>query len=69
MTSIMDRLRRNPYLEFQQFFTVEEGRMGVVVTFLALMELTRERVVDIVQNEPFGHIYVKAPEAANEVFE
>ncbi|MEJ2401881.1 MAG: ScpA family protein [Xanthomonadales bacterium] len=69
MTAIIDRLRRNPYMEFQSFFTAEEGRMGVVVTFLALMELTRERVVDIVQNEPLGQIYVKAPDAANEAFE
>ena len=69
MTSIIDRLRKNPYLEFQYFFTPEEGRMGVVVTFLALMELTRERVVDIIQNEPMGQIYVKAPDAANAAFE
>ena len=34
--------------------------MGVVVSFLALMELSREHLVDIVQNEPMGRIYVKA---------
>jgi segregation and condensation protein A len=62
MTAIIDRLRDNPYLEFQRFFTVEEGRMGVVVTFLALMELTRERIVELIQNEPMGQIYVKRPE-------
>ena len=62
MTSIIERLRSNPYMEFQFFFTPEEGRMGVVVTFLALMELTRERIVDIIQNEPMGQIYVKSPE-------
>jgi segregation and condensation protein A len=62
MTSIIDMLRKNPYMEFQYFFTAEEGRMGVVVTFLALMELTRERIVDIIQNEPMGQIYVKLPE-------
>jgi segregation and condensation protein A len=62
MTAIIDRLRKNPYLEFQCFFTAEEGRMGVVVTFLALMELTRERIVEIIQNEPMGQIYVKQPE-------
>jgi segregation and condensation protein A len=61
MTSIIERLRKNPYLEFHYFFTAEEGRMGVVVTFLALMELTRERIVDIIQNEPMGQIYVKLP--------
>ena len=69
MTSIMDRLRRNPYLEFHHFFTVEEGRMGVVVTFLAMMELTRERVIDIIQNEPMGQIYLKAPDGALQVLE
>jgi len=62
MTAIIDMLRKNPYMEFQYFFTAEEGRMGVVVTFLALMELTRERIVDIIQNEPMGQIYVKRPE-------
>jgi len=61
MSRVMDLLRTNPYMEFHQFFTVEEGRMGVVVTFLALMELTRERLIDLVQNEPMGKIYVKNP--------
>jgi segregation and condensation protein A len=60
MTRIIDRLRENPYLDFTQFFTAEEGRRGVVVTFIALMELTREQIVDIVQNEPLGNIYVKS---------
>jgi segregation and condensation protein A len=69
MTAIIDRLRENPYLEFHQFFTAKEGRMGVVVTFLALMELTRERVVDLVQNKPLGQIYVKAPESSGRVYE
>jgi len=62
MIRIIDLLRENPYMEFSQFFTLQEGRKGVVVTFLALMELTRERLVDIVQNEPMGKIYIKSPE-------
>lgn len=69
MTRIMDYLQRNPYMEFPEFFTVEEGRMGVVVTFLALMELTREKVVDIIQNEPLGRIYVKTLDAPLRVVE
>jgi segregation and condensation protein A len=69
MTAIIDRLRESPYLEFHQFFTVKEGRMGVVVTFLALMELTRERIVDIIQNEPLGRIYVKTPDARAAAYE
>ncbi len=69
MTAIIDRLSSNPYMEFEQFFNSGEGRMGVVVTFLALMELTRERVVDIIQNKPLGQIYVKSPEASGGLHE
>jgi segregation and condensation protein A len=69
MTAIIDRLRDSPFLEFHQFFTAREGRMGVVVTFLALMELTRERVVDLVQNEPLGKIYVKTPDSSAQAYE
>lgn len=62
MSRIMSALRDNPYIEFHHLFDPEEGRMGVVVSFLALMELTREQLVDLVQNEPFGKIYIKSPE-------
>ena len=62
MSRIMSALSENPYMEFHHLFDPEEGRMGVVVSFLALMELTREQLVDLVQNEPFGQIYIKAPE-------
>ena len=62
MSRILTALRANPYMEFHHLFDPEEGRMGVVVSFLALLELTREQLVDLVQNEPFGQIYVKAPE-------
>ena len=64
MSAIIDRLRDKPYLEFPSFFTVAEGRMGVVVTFLALMELLRERLIDLVQSKPLGQIYIKRPGAA-----
>ena len=62
MSRILSTLRENPYVEFHRLFDPEEGRMGVVVSFLALMELIREQLVDMIQNEPFGQIYVKAPE-------
>jgi segregation and condensation protein A len=69
MSRIIDQLRKSPFIEFPQLFTVSEGRMGVVVTFLALMELTRERLVDLVQNEPLGQIYVKSPDLNETVTE
>ncbi len=62
MSRILSALRDKPFIEFHRLFDPEEGRMGVVVSFLALMELTREQLVDLVQNEPFGQIYVKTPE-------
>jgi segregation and condensation protein A len=62
MSRIINQLRENPFMKFHQLFDSDEGRMGVVVSFLALMELTREQLVDLVQNEPFGQIYIKAPE-------
>ena len=69
MSSVIERLREKPYLEFQSFFTPEEGRMGVVVTFLALMELLRERLIDLIQNKPLGQIYVRRPGSAEAVIE
>ena len=62
MSRIMSALEAKAYLEFQELFDPGEGRMGVVVSFLALMELIREQLVDLVQNEPFGQIYIKSPE-------
>jgi segregation and condensation protein A len=64
MSSIIDRLREKPFLEFPSFFTAQEGRMGVVVTFLALLELLRERLIDLVQSKPLGQIYIKRPGSA-----
>ena len=62
MSRIMSALDGNPYVEFHYLFDPEEGRMGIVVSFLALMELIREQLVDLIQNEPFGQIYIKSPE-------
>lgn len=60
MILVMDRLQSEKFVPFIQLFTVEEGRLGVVVTFLALMELIKESLVEIVQNEAYGAIHVKA---------
>ena len=63
MTDVLARVAAAPgFLPFDTLFDVREGRRGVVVTFLALMELVRESLVDIIQNAPFAPIYVSAPE-------
>lgn len=63
MSRIVQRLKRSEFIEFDQLFDLEEGRTGVVVTFLALLELLREHLVDLVQQELFGSIYLRAPGA------
>ena len=60
MSQVLDTLRGSQFVPFGTLFTVEEGRLGVVVTFLALMELIKEALVEIVQTENFGPIHVKA---------
>ncbi|NIV19282.1 MAG: segregation/condensation protein A [Gammaproteobacteria bacterium] len=61
MTMIMDIIREESYVEFHRLFQPGEGRAGVVVSFIALLELTREALVEMVQNEPLGQIYVTSP--------
>ena len=61
MTNLLVQLRgQSEFQEFIGLFDYREGRQGVVVTFLAIMELVREQMLDIVQNEPFAPIYVRA---------
>ena len=60
MSLVMENLRGNQFVPFVALFTLEEGRLGVVVTFLAVMELIKESLVEIVQSESFGPIHVKA---------
>ncbi len=61
MTYILARVNEaDEFVPFVELFTAEEGRKGVVVSFLALMELIRESMLDFVQNEPYAPIYVRA---------
>jgi segregation and condensation protein A len=68
MLAIMDQLQRAPnrYTPFEALFTLEEGRAGVVVTFMAMLELAKEAMIDIVQNAPLSPIHVRARQVAPE---
>ncbi|UYG01643.1 ScpA family protein [Halomonas sp. PAMB 3264] len=52
------------YTPFEALFTLEEGRGGVVVTFMAILELAKEAMIEIVQNAPLSPIHVRARPAA-----
>jgi segregation and condensation protein A len=60
MTSILDALQNKDFQEFTSFFTLEEGRLGVVVTFLAMLELLKNNLLEFVQAAAFGPIHLKA---------
>ncbi len=60
MSRILTLLQqRQGYVEFADCFELREGREGVVVTFLALLELTKEKMVEITQVAPYAQIHVK----------
>jgi segregation and condensation protein A len=59
MTRVLERARDGQFVEFGAFFSAAEGRAGVVVTLLAILELIKEALIEMTQNEPGGPIYVK----------
>ncbi|MEP5567449.1 MAG: ScpA family protein [Halioglobus sp.] len=60
MSDVLESLTGKQFVPFVSLFSAEEGRLGVVVTFLAVMELIKESLVEIVQTDSFGPIHVKA---------
>jgi segregation and condensation protein A len=60
MSQILLRVSAEHYTPLVSLLMKDEGRLGVVVTFLAVMELIKESLVELVQNEAFGPIHIKA---------
>jgi segregation and condensation protein A len=60
MSEVLSTLASENFTEFQDLFDPQEGRMGVAVTFIALLELLRERLIELVQAEPYSPIHVRA---------
>jgi len=59
MSQILAMLNCESFTAFGELFSRSEGRRGVVVSFLALLELRKERLIELVQTEPYGPIHVK----------
>lgn len=65
MNVILSRVgKQEDFVPFFELFKAEEGRMGVVVSFLAIMELVRETLLEFVQAEPYAPIHVRAVQGA-----
>lgn len=59
MTHVLSSLAVDDFVEFSSLFTIAEGRAGVIVTFTAILELLKDRMIEIVQSEMFAQIYIK----------
>lgn len=62
MTRILERIQTNRFMRFEDLLAGEEGRLGLVVSFMAILELVRDNMLVVVQNEPFAPIHVKSAE-------
>ena len=63
MSRVLEAVSSGGFTEFTRLFRYDEGRLGVVVTFLAVLELLKESLIELVQTESFGPIHVKAGSA------
>jgi segregation and condensation protein A len=60
MSEILAALAGGAFVPFVQLFRAEEGRMGITVTFVAILELMREGLIDIVQAQAYAPLHVRA---------
>lgn len=66
MSDLLSAVSTDRFTPFPSLFKPEEGRLGVVVTFLAMLELIKESLIEIVQTEVYGPIYLRAPSHVDE---
>ena len=64
MSIVLRKLQGGTYLEFSDLFDLTIGVAGLVVSFLAVLELVRERLIEITQREVFAPIYVNLAQSA-----
>lgn len=60
MGHVLDMVKTDEFIEFTKLFTPEEGKAGVVISFLAILELLKEALIEMVQNDQKGAIYLRA---------
>jgi len=59
MSDVLSQLNSEKFTEFSTLFPAKEGRMGLVVTFLAILELIKESLIELIQTEPYEPIHIK----------
>jgi segregation and condensation protein A len=66
MSDVLSQISGDKFTEFTELFSPEEGRLGVIVTFLAILELIKESLIELIQTEPYEPIHVKPRVSATE---
>lgn len=69
MSEIMSRIEANNFTTFSDLFDAEEGRMGVAVTFIAILELLRESTIEVVQAEAYAPLHIRVSSSVRLVAE
>jgi segregation and condensation protein A len=59
MTDVLSSLTASAFVDFVQLFRADEGRRGVTVTFVAILELLREGLIEIAQAEAYAPLHVR----------
>jgi segregation and condensation protein A len=60
MSQILTSLQTSGFQTFSQLFDPAEGRLGIVVTFIAILELLKQSTIDMVQEQPYAPIHIRA---------
>ena len=60
MSNILAALEEGSFIEFSRLFTADEGRAGVTVAFIAVLELVREGLIEFTQTEPYAPLHVRS---------
>ena len=60
MSRVLDAVHGERFTDFTDLFDIAEGRQGVVVTFMAILELIKQQLIELVQADTFASIHVKA---------
>jgi segregation and condensation protein A len=64
MSQVLERLQHGGFVAFVELFDITEGRAGVVVSFLAILELVKSATLELVQSDSFAPIHVRLREAS-----
>ena len=65
MGDVLKAVGDGEFRPFASLFNIEEGRLGIVVTFLAMLELAKELLIEIMQSEPLAPIYLTSLATGN----